>query len=159
MSGRTVKGYKYTLLMIIKYFDEFEGTWIDISGSTGSTLEFGASGWTSTPEYRVLIGTISQTGTDAPTIDAYKDSGYLAGLTLTYVGTGEYNIESDDDIFDPTQGFWCNIANHSSINSDTVSIQTYIVNVSNLKIFTYKGGSLTNEILLNTPFEMRVYGN
>jgi hypothetical protein len=145
--------------MIIKYFDEFEGTWIDISGATGSTLEYDGSGWTSTPEYRVLIGTITQTGTDAPTIDAYKDSGYLAGLTLTYVGTGEYNIESDDDIFDTTQGFWCNFANHSSINSDVVSIQTYIVNVSNLKIFTYKGGSLTNEILLNTPFEMRVYGN
>ena len=145
--------------MIIKYFDEFEGTWIDISGSTGSTLEFGASGWTSTPEYRVLIGTITQTGTSAPTINAYKDSGYLAGLTLTYVGTGEYNIESDDDIFESAMGFWCNFANHSSINSDVVIIQTYIVNVSNLKIFTYKGGSLTNEILLNTPFEMRVYGN
>jgi hypothetical protein len=78
---------------------------------------------------------------------------------LTYVGTGEYNIESDDDIFDSTLGFWCNFANHSSINSDVVSIQTYIVDVSNLKILTYKSGSLTDEILLNTPFELRVYGN
>jgi hypothetical protein len=145
--------------MIIKFFDEFEGTWIDISGSTGSTLEYDGSGWTSTPEYRVLIGTISQTGTDAPTIDAYKDSGYLAGLTLTYVGTGEYNIESADDIFDPAMGFWCNFANHSSINTDTVSIQSFIVDVSNLKIFTYKGGALTDDILLNTPFEFRIYGN
>ena len=145
--------------MIIKYFDEFEGTWIDISGATGSTLEYDGSGWTSTPEYRVLIGTISQTGSSAPTINAYKDSGYLSGLTLTYVGTGEYNIESVDDIFDPTLGFWCNFANHSSINADTVSIQTYIVDVSNLKILTYKSGSLTDEILLNTPFELRVYGN
>ena len=138
--------------MIIKYFDEFEGVWIDISGETGSTLEYDGSGWTSTPEFRVLIGTISQTGTDAPTIDAYKDSGYLAGLTLTYVGTGEYNIESADDIFDPSLGFWCNFANHSSINSDSVIIQTYIVNTSNLKILTFKGGSFTDEILLNTPF-------
>jgi hypothetical protein len=143
--------------MIIKYFDDFSGTWTDISGATGSTLEFGASGWTSTAEYRVLIGTISQTGTDAPTIDSYKDSGYLAGLTLTYVGTGEYNIESDDDIFDPALGFWCSFSNHSSINSDVVSIQTYIVNTSNLKILTYKSGSLTDEILLNTPFEIRIY--
>jgi hypothetical protein len=145
--------------MIIKFFDEFEGVWIDISGQTGSSLEYDGSGWTSTPEYRVVIGTISQTGTSAPTINAYRDSGYLAGLTLTYVGTGEYNIESDDDIFDPSLGFWCNFANHSSINSDVVSIQTYIVDVSNLKILTYKSGSLTDEILLNTPFELRVYGN
>jgi hypothetical protein len=145
--------------MIIKYFDEFEGVWIDISGETGSTLEYDGSGWTSTPEFRVLIGTISQTGTDAPTINAYKDSGYLAGLTLTYVGTGEYNIESADSIFDPTLGFWCNFANHSSINSDSVIIQTYIVNTANLKILTFKSGGLTDEILLNTPFELRVYGN
>jgi hypothetical protein len=145
--------------MIIKFFDEFEGTWVDISGSTGSTLEYDGSGWTSTPEYRVLIGTISQTGSGDPTIDSYKDSGYLAGLTLTYVGTGEYNIESDDDIFDPSLGFWCNFSNHSSINTDTVSIQSFIVDVSNLKIFTYKGGALTDEILLNTPFEFRIYGN
>jgi hypothetical protein len=145
--------------MIIKYFDEFEGVWINISGATGSSLEYDGSGWTSTPEFRVLIGTISQTGTDAPTINAYKDSGYLAGLTLTYVGTGEYNIESADDIFDPTLGFWCNFANHSSIDADTVSIQTSIVDVSNLKILTYKSGTLTDEILLNTPFELRVYGN
>jgi hypothetical protein len=80
-------------------------------------------------------------------------------LTLTYVGTGEYNIESADDIFDPSLGFWCNFANHSSINADVVSIQTYIVDVSNLKIFTYKGGSLSDDILLDTPFEIRVYGN
>jgi hypothetical protein len=145
--------------MIIKYFDEFEGVWIDISGQTGSALEYDGSGWTSTPEYRVLIGTMTQAGSGAPTIDAYRDSGYLAGLTLTYVGVGEYNIESDGDIFDPTMGFWCNFANHSSINSDTVSIQTYIVDVSNLRIFTYKGGSLSDDILLNTPFELRIYGN
>jgi len=145
--------------MIIKYFDEFEGVWIDISGQTGSSLEYDGSGWTSTPEYRVVIGTISQTGTDAPTIDAYKDSGYVAGFTLTYVGIGVYNIESDDNMFDTTNNFWCNFSNHSSINSDWIVIQTYVVNASNLKIFTYKSGSLTNEILLNTPFELRVYGN
>lgn len=145
--------------MIIKYFDEFEGTWIDISGQTGSTLEYDGSGWTSTPEYRVLIGTITQAGTGAPTIDSYKDSGYLAGLTLTYVGTGEYNIESVDDIFDPTLKFWCSFSSHSGINADTISIQSYIVDVSNLRIFTYKAGSLSDDILLNTPFELRIYGN
>ena len=145
--------------MIIKYFDEFEGTWIDISGQTGSSLEYDGSGWTSTPEYRVLIGTMTQVGSSAPTIDAYRDSGYLVGLTLTRVSTGQYNIESVDDIFDPTMGFWCNFANHSSINTDSVGIQTYIVDVSNLRIFTYKSGSLSDDILLNTPFELRIYGN
>jgi predicted small secreted protein len=145
--------------MIIKFFDEFEGVWIDISGQTGSSLEYDGSGWTSTPEYRVVIGTISQTGTSAPTINPYRDSGYIAGFTLTYVGTGEYNIESADNMFDTTNNFWCNFSNHSSINSDWIVIQTYVVNATNLKIFTYKGGSLTNEILLNTPFELRIYGN
>jgi hypothetical protein len=145
--------------MIIKYFDEFEGVWIDISGETGSTLEYDGSGWTSTPEFRVLIGTISQAGASAPTITDFKDSGYLAGLTLTYIGTGEYNIESADDIFDPTLKFWCSFSSHAGINADPVSIQSYIVDVSNLRIFTYKSGSLSDDILLNTPFEFRVYGN
>lgn len=145
--------------MIIKYFDEFEGVWIDISGQTGSALEYDGSGWTSTPEYRVLIGTMTQAGSSAPTIDAYRDSGYLVGLTLTRVSTGQYNIVSVDDIFDPTMGFWCSFSNHSGINSDWVIIQSYIVNVSNLRIFTYKSGSLSDDILLNTPFELRIYGN
>ena len=146
--------------MIIKYFDEFEGVWIDISGATGSTLEYDGSGWTSTGEYREIVGTISQSGSSAPTINTYRDlGGYATNFTLTYVGTGEYNIQSADDIFDPTMGFWCSFSNQSSINSDSVSIQTYIVDVSNLRIFTYKSGSLADDILLNTPFEIRVYGN
>ena len=33
--------------MIIKYFDEFEGKFYDISGDTGSALKYGVDGWES----------------------------------------------------------------------------------------------------------------
>lgn len=143
--------------MIIKYFDDFEGTWTDISGATGSTLEYGASGWTTSPETWLTWGTISQTGSSAPTLTIVRDNaGVGANLVATYVGTGEYNIYSPDSIFD-TANFWGIVANQSSINSDQIVIQTYVVDSDNLKIFTYKSGSLTDDILLNTSFEFRYH--
>lgn len=141
--------------MIIKFFDEFDGVWIDITGSTGSSLEYDGSGWTSTPEYREIIGTISQSGVTDPVLNEYKNAGYT--LTATYIDVGEYNIEINDTIFD--FNFWVNFANHSAINNDQVTIQTYVEDSSNLRIYTYKSGSLSDDILLDTPFEIRIYGN
>lgn len=66
--------------MIIKYFDEFEGVWIDISGATGSTLEYDGSGWTSTGEQWRIEGTIRQDATDDPTLNIFINN---ANVTLT----------------------------------------------------------------------------
>lgn len=143
--------------MIIKYFDEFEGTWIDISGATGSTLEYGASGWTSTAEIFYVYGTITQTGSSAPSLTIIRDNaGYGANLVPTYVNTGEYNIYSPDSIFSGANA-WVLFANHAGINTDQVVIQTYTVDSDNLKVYTYKSGSLSDDILLDTAFEIRYH--
>ncbi len=143
--------------MIIKYFDDFAGTWTDISGATGSTLEFGASGWTTSPETWLIWGTISQAGTNDPTLTIVRDNaGAGENLVATYLSTGTYNINSPDSIFQ-TSNFWGFVSNQSSIDSDSIVIQTFVVDSDNLKIFTYKGGSLTDDILLNTSFEFRYH--
>lgn len=43
--------------MNIKYFDNFEGLWKDVTGSTGQVLQYGVSGWTNA---NITGGTSSQ---------------------------------------------------------------------------------------------------
>ena len=76
--------------MIIKYFDEFNGQWLDITGTTGTTLQFDdASGWVGVSN-KVIKGNISQVGTDAPTIDIFENTTgatfTTSRTTNTYVG-------------------------------------------------------------------------
>lgn len=146
--------------MIIKYFDEFEGTWIDITGATGSTLEFGPSGWTTTPEVGILNGSISQSGTNAPTLIINKDNKEVASsLTTSYDNVGEYTINSTSALFA--------IGGSNAVPRQFLGMQTSVVDAIvfniirqddyNIKIYTYKGGSLTDELLSNTSFEFIFY--
>jgi hypothetical protein len=80
--------------MIIKYFDEYEGAWLDISGETGSVLQYGASGWTSAPTKKVYNALISQTGTDAP--EAIELENSLGAVTWSYVSSGIYQLILND---------------------------------------------------------------
>jgi len=131
--------------MIIKYFDEFNGLWLDITGNTGSTLTKGAEEWTTTQGYSVLTLLISQTGTDAPT---YTELENTTGetYTLTRVGVGNYRVILDDDIL--SQGkTWLTIQ-----QSDTNIIQVFRDNETTIRIYTNADG-----ILNFTSFELRIY--
>jgi hypothetical protein len=81
--------------MIIKYFDEFNGVWYDITGNTGSTLQKGVDSWNTTQGYLILSLLISQTGTDAPT---YTELENTLGTTYSfqYNGVGDYSLILDD---------------------------------------------------------------
>jgi hypothetical protein len=80
--------------MIIKYFDEYEGSWLDISGETGSVLQYGASGWTSAPTKKVYNALITQTGTDAP--EAIELENTIGAAVWSYASTGYYRLTLTD---------------------------------------------------------------
>ena len=140
--------------MIIKYFNEFEGQWLDITGTTGTTLQYNdASGWVGVPN-KVIKGNISQVGTDDPTIDFFENT-TGATITTTRASTGQYRITSNVSLFTANTMF-LTIGNNQLKNGD----YTFLINYgydTRLDIFTYHGTSIEDELLGNTSFEIKIY--
>jgi len=76
--------------MIIKYFDNFNGVWKDISGSVGSTLVITDNGFEVKQLNKKYIAQLTQTLTDDPTVDVQIYS-LLGNITWTRDSAGEYN--------------------------------------------------------------------
>ena len=136
--------------MIIKYFDEFEGVWIDISGATGSTLEYDGSGWTSTAEQWRIEGTIRQVATDAPTLNIFTNNGNVT-LTPTRIAAGHYNIEANYTIFATASGL--QYLGIQSTSTEWGMFKMKRVDDYNIEIYTYEKDVLTDELLDYTSFE------
>jgi len=131
--------------MIIKYFDEFEGKWLDISGNTGSSLVKSSDGWTISQGYSVLTLLISQTGTDAPT---YTELENTLGTTYStqYNSSGNYSLILDDGLM--SQG-----KTVLFIQNNTTKVNTIYRN-SNTEIVIQTNG---NGDLNFTSLELRIY--
>jgi len=136
--------------MIIKYFDEFEGVWIDISGATGSTLEYGASGWTSTPEVWRVEGNIRQEGTDDPTLTIFVNNANVT-LTPTRVDVGRYNIQADTGIFQTNAAM--QFLGNQSTSTEWGMFVMKRVDDQNIEIYTYEKDVLTDGLLDYTSFQ------
>ena len=140
--------------MIIKYFDEFNGQWLDITGTTGTTLTYNdASGWIGVPN-KVIKGNLSQTGTSAPTIDIFENT---TGATLTGFrsNTGEYTLQSDISL-------WTDSTMFITIGNNQVKAERFIYIIKyadayDLDLLTYQNGTLADECLGNTSFEIKIY--
>ena len=131
--------------MIIKYFDEFEGHWIDISGNTGSTIVRGSDDWTTSQGYLVYCALLSQSGTNAPT---YTELDNTTGSTITtsYIASGQYKISFADSIL--TQGKTMVFIQQN----DGSVIQAYRSAIDEITIRTSADG-----ILNFTSLEIRIY--
>ena len=140
--------------MIIKYFDEFEGQWLDITGTTGTTLQFNdASGWVGVPN-KVIKGTISQAGTSAPTIVEFENT-TGATLSTNRSTNGQYRIDSDISLWTSNTMF-ITIGNPQS----KVGVFSYILaygTSTRLDLYSYSGNSLSDDALGNTSFEIKIY--
>lgn len=136
--------------MIIKYFDEFEGVWIDISGATGSTLEYDGSGWTSTAEVWRIEGNIRQVGTNDPTLTIFVNNANIV-LTPTRVDVGRYNIQADSGIFEPTGGM--QFLGNQSLSTEWGMFVMKRIDNENIEIYTYEKDVLTDELLDYTSFQ------
>jgi hypothetical protein len=140
--------------MIIKYFDEFEGQWLDITGTTGTTLQYNdASGWVGVSN-KLIRANISQVGTSNPTIDIFENT-TGATLTTSRTVTGIYRINSDITLF-TTNTMFIMFGNNQIKNGDYTFIMQYGT-ATRLDVFTYQGSTLTDELLGNTSFEIKIY--
>jgi hypothetical protein len=140
--------------MIIKYFDDFNGVWLDVSGTNGTTLEFSdASGWIGKSN-KVIRGNISQGGTSAPTIDIFENT---TGATLSTARStdGQYRIDSDISLW-TTSTMFITIGSPQTKNG----IFYYIIQYGSstrLDLYSYNGNTLSDDSLGNTSFEIKIY--
>ena len=136
--------------MTIKYFDEFEGVWIDITGATGSSLEYDGSGWTSTPEQWRIEGTIRQTGSTDPDLFIFVNNANVT-LTATRSAVGVYNIEANYQIFDTASGL--QFLGNQSTSTEYGSFIMKRIDGYNIEIYTYERDALADELLDYTSFQ------
>jgi hypothetical protein len=140
--------------MIIKYFDEFNGQWLDITGTTGTTLTYNdASGWVGVPN-KIIRGNISQVGTSAPTIDEFENT-TGATLTTSRSTNGQYRIDSDISLW-TTNTMFITIGNNQSKTGTFTYLMQYGTD-TRLDLYSYDGATLTDEVLGNTSFEIKIY--
>jgi len=83
--------------MNLKYFEIMDGVWLDISGQPGASLEYSeVSGWVTSGGYKKYIAQITQTSTDAPTVDIYENTlGFVPDWK--YDSDGIYGFDWDGD--------------------------------------------------------------
>jgi hypothetical protein len=142
--------------MIIKYFDEFEGEFIDITGTTGQGLEYGASGWTQTSKsaYKSFVGELSQSGGSNPSLTTFfNNTG--ATFTITRDVAGIYRLESNISIFVKTEMWW--YIGNNQLTQESYTYQAMYLSSTQMQINSYKGGTLNDDALEHTSFEFRKY--
>lgn len=140
--------------MIIKYFDDFNGVWLDVSGTTGTTLQYNdVSGWIGVPN-KVIKGNLSQSGNDAPTMTIFENT-TGATLTTNIQFAGLYYIDSDISIFTNNTMF-ITFGNTQDKHGDYKFIMNYD-SAQRVYLYTYDGTTLSNGVMNNTSFEIKIY--
>jgi len=131
--------------MIIKYFDEFEGQWIDVTGNTGAMLVKGVNDWNTTQGYLLLSLVLNQSTNQDPT---YTELENTTGCTYTITrnSQGDYRMILSQEILSQgkTQIF--------IQQSDSSLIQVRRTDINEINIRT-----ADDNVLLFTSLEIRIY--
>lgn len=141
--------------MTLKYFDVFNGIWKDIQAQDGETLVWDSSGFTSVNQmpYKKYVALLSQSGTGIPEATILENT--IGEITYDWISTGHYVINSDGlftsnktmVFVQPMRGYpdygFCNIEVTDTYN---IKFDTFLYN-----------GTLSDDMLLNTGIEIRVY--
>ena len=127
--------------MDLKYFDAIDGAWYDVSGNTGSGLEYDGSGWVTTGGYKKYVAQITQSSTDAPVVIVLEntlgfepvweydsngvygfnwDGDFDNGKVYNYIS--QYFANNNDSWIEYDQAF--NITLYSSKGDDNINKQT-----------------------------------
>lgn len=136
-------------MVIIKYFDDFEGKFYDLSGSTGAYIQYDeVSGWTGTGGYRSYVALVSQSGTSAP-IKTVLFNNLDHEMYFEYNTQGSYYLKSPDNTFVEDTFVMMSagktgtdIFSHEYIDSQTIEIKT---------------SSGDNDVMSKVCIEVRVY--
>jgi hypothetical protein len=132
--------------MILKFFDDFDGIWKDVSGNTGSTLQKGADGWETSAGFQKVVLLLSQSGTDAP---EYTELENTTGQTYTFardISAGNYTMSFSSGVL--SQGKTIIFIQQSDVDV----IQAYRYDATQINIVTSG-----DDILFFTSLEIRLY--
>lgn len=139
--------------MLLKYFDNFTGEWIDIDTPPYTSLEADSIGeWKTSVGYKKYIALLTQSASSAPTAIVLENT--LGGTpSFSYTSTGNYLLTLGS-AFDSNKTYVI------IGDSDVAQVICSAVNVSNndveLRTFNLSGTYL-NDIFNNTTIEIRVY--
>ena len=139
--------------MVLKYFDNFTGEWIDIDTPPYTSLEADSIGeWKTSVGYKKYVALLSQSASSAPTAIVLENT--LGGTpSFSYTSTGNYLLTLGS-AFDSNKTYVI------IGDSDVAQVICSAVNVSNndveLRTFNLSGTYL-NDIFNNTTIEIRVY--
>ena len=118
--------------MTIKYFNEEDGNYYDVTGVTGSSLVIGSNGFEVKTNAKVYRASMTQSGTSDPTID-YEFENTLGTIVWTYVSAGIYNgnlngafsaefPEITRTFFNASFGYGINYYTIKKIDSDNIQL-------------------------------------
>lgn len=131
--------------MILKFFDDFDGIWKDVSGNTGSTLQKSASGWDTSQGYVYLSLLLSQDGTNDPDV-VELDNTIGEAYVVERGGSGNYRVNFTNAVL--SQGKTMVFIQQS----DASIIQVFRESGNIVRIYTSG-----DDILFFTSLEIRLY--
>jgi hypothetical protein len=142
--------------MIIKYFDEFEGQWTDVTGTIGSSLVITETGFEVLQLNKKYIVGLTQSGTDAPLVTTtYFNT--IGTITWTRLGVGDYNGNL-------TNAFIGNMpkieGSIGMVDSNLIRyFSLYKTDNSNVGLRTWlsDGSTQSDDILKETTIEISIY--
>ena len=142
--------------MVIKYFDEFNGVWNDVSGAVGSSLVITDNGFEALQINKKCIVALTQSGTDDPIVTTtYFNT--IGSITWTRLNTGEYNGNLTDAFIGNMPKIEGSIGMIDSNNIRYFSL--YKTNNSNVNLRTWlsDGSTQSDDILKETTIEISIY--
>lgn len=142
--------------MIIKYFDNFQGIWQDITGTVGSTLVITDNGFEALQINKKYVVALTQSGTDDPTVTT-EFINTIGNITWTRSSAGLYNGNL-------TNAF---IGNMPKIEGSIGMVDTNVIRYFSLykigdsdvglRTWLSDGSTQSDNILKETTIEITIY--
>lgn len=107
--------------------------------------------------YALYLAKISQTGTNAPTVNTLVLNDTGLDFTLAYIGQGDFQLQCSSDVFVEGGTSLFFHVNETANGLEESFIQTEIGGVNNYEITTYISGLVANGVLDNVLMELRIY--
>jgi hypothetical protein len=133
--------------MNLKYFENIDGSWLDISGQPGASLEYSdASGWVTSGGYKKYVAQLTQSGGDPPVATVLEN-------TLGFVpdwqrgGAGTYGFDWNEDFVYTKAVIY--------ISPLYLNKDIYFDYLADYDVTLYAGGS--DGYISKTTFEIRYY--
>jgi hypothetical protein len=106
--------------------------------------------------YKSYVAIVSQSGTNAPTIDTLLENTLGDTITFTYANAGEYYINSANNKFTSNKTVIMVTPGRRQLSN--VTLGTTIVGNSLLVLYSHvASGTLTNSLISGVSLEIRVY--